>query len=43
MAITPINPQLKIALIVEDYWLKGIRRKNKGRARDGPAFIFLKI
>jgi hypothetical protein len=29
---TPTNPQLKIVLIVEDYGLKGIIRKNKGRA-----------
>ena len=30
--VTPTNPQLKIVLIVEDYGLKGIIRKNKGRA-----------
>jgi len=41
--VTPTNPQLKIALIVEDYGLKGIIRKNKGRARDGPAFPLLKL
>jgi hypothetical protein len=42
-ALTPTNPQLKIVLIVEDYGLKGIIRKNKGRVRGGPAFIFLKL
>ena len=31
-SIAPTNPQLKIVLIVEDYGLKGIIRKNKGRA-----------
>jgi len=40
LGITPTNPQLKIVLIVKDYGLKGIIRKNKGRARDALPFHF---
>ena len=43
MFVPPTNPQAKIVLIVEDYGLKGIIRKNKSRVRDRPAFIFLKL
>ena len=43
MFVQPTNPQLKIVLTVEDYGLKGIIRKNKGRARVGPAFPFVKL
>jgi hypothetical protein len=40
---TPANPQLKIVLIFEDYGLKGIIRKSKGRAEGNPAFPFVKL